>query len=187
MTVDTVRRRFTVDEYVHMAQVGILTTRDRVELLDGEIVEMTPIGRPHAACVADLMRVLLIGVGPRAVVWPKGPIRLSERSQPEPDVTLLRPRPVPYRDADAEPRDVMLLIEVSDTSLSRDREVKLPLYAGAGIPEYWIVDVQDGVIEVHMSPSGSRYGSVRRFGRGESVSPLAFPDLRLAVDEVFGS
>lgn len=187
MTVDTVRRRFTVDEYVHMAQVGILTTLDRVELLDGEIVEMTPIGRPHAACVAGLMRVLLIGVGPRAVVWPQGPIRLSERSQPEPDVTLLRPRPVPYRDADAEPRDVMLLIEVSDTSLRRDREIKLPLYAGAGIPEYWIVDVQDGVIEVHTSPSGARYGTVRRFGRGESVSPLAFPDLRLAVDEVFGS
>jgi Uma2 family endonuclease len=187
MTVDVVRRRFTVDEYQHMAQVGILTTRDRVELLDGEIVEMTPIGRSHAACVAGLMRVLLIGVGPRAVVWPQGPIRLSERSQPEPDVTLLRPRPVPYRDADAEPRDVMLLIEVSDTSLRRDREIKLPLYAGAGIHEYWIVDVQDGVIEVHTSPSGSRYGSVRRFGRGELLSPLAFPDLRLAVDEVFGS
>jgi len=187
MTVDVVRRRFTVDEYLHMAQVGILTTRDRVELLDGEIVEMTPIGRPHAACVADLMRVLLIGVGQRAVVWPRGPIRLSESSQPEPDVTLLRSRPVPYRDADAGPRDVMLLIEVSDTSLRRDREIKLPLYAGAGIPKYWIVDVQDGVIEVHTSPSGARYGSVRRFGRGESVSPLAFPDLRIAVDEVFGS
>jgi Uma2 family endonuclease len=81
----------------------------------------------------------------------------------------------------------MLLIEVSDTSLRRDREIKLPLYAGAGIPKYWIVDVQDGVIEVHTSPSGARYGSVRRFGRGESVSPLAFPDLRIAVDEVFGS
>lgn len=187
MTVDTVRRRFTVDEYVHMAQVGILTRRDRVELLDGEIVVMTPIGRLHAACVAVLMRVLLIGVGPRAVVWPQGPIRLSERSLPEPDVALLRPRPIPYRDADGEPRDVMLLIEVSDTSLRRDREIKLPLYASAGIPEYWIVDVRDDAIEVHASPSGARYGTVRRFGRGESVSPLAFPDLRIAVDEVFGS
>jgi len=106
MSVDVVRRRFTVDEYLQMAEAGILTERDRVELLDGEIVEMTPIGRRHAACVAALMRVLLIGVGPRAVVWPQGPIRLSERSLPEPDVTLLRPRPVSYRDADAEPCDL---------------------------------------------------------------------------------
>ena len=187
MTVDVVRRRFTVDEYLHMAQAGILTDRDRVELLDGEIVEMTPIGLPHAGSVAALVRVLVTRVGSRALVWPQGPIRLSERSLPEPDVTLLRPRLVSYSDADAEPRDVMLLIEVSDTSLRRDRELKLPLYAGAGIPEYWIVDVQGRVIEVHTSPSGSRYGSVRRFGRGESVIPLAFPDLRIAVDEVFGS
>ena len=186
MSVDVVRRRFTVDEYLHMAQAGILTTRDRVELLDGEIVEMTPIGFRHALCVGALMRALFAGVGTRVVVLPQGPIRLSARSLPEPDVTLLRPRQVPYRDAVAEPRDVLLLIEVSDTSLRRDRELKLPLYADAGIPEYWIADVQHEVIEVHTNPSGSRYGSVRRFGRGESVIPLAFPDLRIAVDEVFG-
>ena len=185
MSVDVVRRRFTVDEYLHMAEAGILTERDRVELLDGEIVEMTPIGRRHSGCVAVLLRVLLIGVGSRAVVWSQGPIRLSERSLPEPDVTLLRPRPVSYSDADAEPRDVVLMIEVSDTSLRRDREIKPPLYAGAGIPEYWIVDVQGREIEVLTNPSGSRYGSVRRFGRGESVIPLAFPDLRVAVDEIF--
>ena len=185
MSVDVVRRRFTVDEYLHMVEAGILTECDRVELLDGEIVEMTPIDFRHAAYVAALMRVFVIGVGPRALVWPQGPIRLSERSLPEPDVTLLRPRPVSYSDADAEPRDVMLLIEVSDTSLRRDRELKLPLYAGAGIPEYWIVDVQDEVVEVYTNPSSSGYGSIRRFGRGESVSPSAFPDLRIAVDEIF--
>ena len=185
MSVDVVRRRFTVDEYLHMAQAGILTERDRVELLDGEIVEMTPIGFPHAACVAALLRVLITRVGSRALVWSQGPIRLSERSLPEPDVTLLRPRLVSYSDAAAEPRDVLLLIEVSDTSLRCDRELKLPLYADAGIPEYWIVDVQGREIEVHTNPSGSRYGTVRTFGRGESLSPLAFPDLRVAVDEVF--
>ena len=186
MSVDVVRRRFTVDEYLHMAQAGILTEEDRVELLDGEIVEMTPIGFPHAGCVAALLRVLVTGVGMRAVVWPQQPIRLSERSLPEPDVTLLRPRQGMYRDAAAEPRDVLLLIEVSDTSLRRDRELKLPLYAGAGILEYWIVDVEEDVVEVHTNPSGSRYESVRRLGRGEFLSPLAFPDLRVAVDEVFG-
>ena len=185
MSVDVVRRRFTVDEYLHMAQAGILTEDDRVELLDGEIVEMTPIGRRHSGCVAALLRVLITGIGSRALVWSQGPIRLSGHSLPEPDVTLLRPRPVSYSDADAEPRDVLLLIEVSDTSLRRDRVIKLPLYAGAGIPEYWIVDVQGRELEVHTRPSGSGYGSVRTFCRGQSLSPLAFPDLRVAVDEVF--
>ena len=187
MSVDVVRRRFTVDEYLQMVEAGILTEEDRVELLDGEIVEMTPIGVPHAACVAALMRVLVVGVGTRAVVWPRGPIRLSESSQPEPDVTLLRPRPVPYRAAAPERRDVLLLIEVSDTSLRRDHELKLPLYARAGIPEYWIVDIPGDAMEVHTKPSGSSYASVRRFSTNESVSPQAFPDLRIAVDEVFGS
>ena len=185
MSVDAARRRFTVNEYLHMAHAGILTDTDRVELLDGEIVEMAPAGRTHTACVAVLVRVLLTGAGPRAVVWPQGPIRLSERSQPESDVSLLRPRSMPYRDADVEPRDVLLLVEVSDTSLRRDRELKLPLYAAAGIPEYWIADVRDAVVEVHMNPSGSSYGSVQRFGSGDFLSPLAFPELRIAIDDIF--
>jgi Uma2 family endonuclease len=185
MSVDVVRRRFTVNEYLLMVDAGILTDLDRVELLDGEIVEMTPIGHTHAACVAALVRIFLTGVGSRAVVWPQGPIRLSERSQPQPDVALLRPRSVPYRTAAVEPRDVMLLVEVSDTSLRRDRELKLPLYASAQIPEYWIADVQGPVVEVHTNPSGSCYGPVQRFGRGDVLSPIAFPDLRVAVDDIF--
>src|SRR5262249_62059716 len=137
MSVHTMRRRFTVDEYLHMARTGILTERDRVELLDGDIVELTPIGRRHAGCVAALLRVLLAEVGSRAVVWPQGPIRLSDRSQPEPDVALLRLRPVSYSEVDAEPRDVLLVIEVAETSLRRDGEIKLPLYSEAGIVEQW--------------------------------------------------
>ena len=165
--VDVVRRRFTVDEYLQMVQAGILNEDDRVEHLDGEIVEMTPIGRPHASCVAALMRCLITGVGSRAVVWPQGPIRLSGRSQPEPDLALLRLRTVSYRDADAEPRDV------------------LPLYARARIQEYWIADVQGEVVEVYTNPSGSGYAPVQRHRLGESLSPAAFPDLRIAVDEIF--
>lgn len=185
MSVDVVRRRFTVDEYLHMVEAGILTEDERVELLDGEIVEMTPVGHRHTARVAALNRVLLLGVGSRAVVWPQGPIRLSERSQPEPDLILLRPRPVSYGDAVPEPQDVLLLIEVADNSLARDRELKRRLYAAAGIPEYWIVNVQDREIEVHTSPSGTSYASVRRCQPGEILSPQAFPDLRVDVAEVF--
>ena len=113
------------------------------------------------------------------------PIRLSERSQPEPDVALLRLRPVSYRDADAEPRDVLLLVEVSDTPATRDREIKLPLYARARIQECWIVDVQADLVEVYRHPSGAGYASVQRFGRGAFVSPAAFHDLRIAVEEIF--
>ena len=185
MSVDAVRRLFTADEYAQMIQAGILKKDDRVELIEGEVVEMTPIGRPHASCVAALVRALVTGVGSRAVVWPQGPIRLSERSQPEPDVALLRLRPVSYRDADAEPRDVLLLVEVSDASATRDREIKLPLYARARIQEYWIVDVQVEVVEVYRHPSGAGYSSVQRFGRGALVSPTAFPDLYVPVDEIF--
>ncbi len=185
MSVDVVRRLFTVDEYLLMIRAGILNEDGRVELLDGEIVEMTPIGRPHGYCIASLMRSLITGVGSRAVVWPQGPIRLSERSQPEPDLTVLRVRPVSYRDADAESRDVLLLIEVSDSSLRRDREIKLPLYARARIQEYWIADVQGEVVEVYTNPSGSGYALVQRYRRGESVSPETFPDLHIPVDEIF--
>ncbi len=185
MSVDVVRRRFTVDEYLKMVETGILNEDDRVELLDGEIVEMTPIGRSHAVSVAALNRALVTGIGSRAVVWCQGPIRLSALSQPEPDLALLRLRPVSYRDADAEPRDVLLLIEVSDSSIRRDRELKLPLYARAGIQEYWIVGIQEGSVEVYTSPSASSYVSVQRFRRGDVVSPSAFPDLRIGVDEIF--
>ena len=185
MSVHTMRRRFTVDEYLHMTRTGILTERDRVELLDGDIVEMTPIGRRHAACVAALLRVLLGEVGSRAMVWPQGPIRLSDRSQPAPDVALLRLRPVSYSEADAEPRDVLLVIEVAETSLRRDREIKVPLYAAAGIAECWIVDLSAREIEVFREPAGSRYATARRHGVGLVVSPLAFPDVAVDVGAIF--
>ena len=183
MSVDVVRRRFTVDEYLHMAEAGILTKRDRVELLEGEIVEMTPSGSPHGAAVSVLNRLFVTGLGERAVVWPQFTIRLSPRSAPEPDVAIARRRS--YRSAYPTAEDVLLLIEVADTSLRRDRDLKLPLYAEAGIREYWIVDVSRDEVKAYTNPSGSGYDSVQRFHRGESLSPTAFPDLRIAVDDIF--
>jgi Uma2 family endonuclease len=117
------------------------------------------------------------------VVWPQLTIRLSPRSAPEPDLTIARRRS--YRTAYPTEEDVLFLIEVADTSLRRDRDLKLPLYAEAGIREYWIVDVSRDEAEAYTNPSGSRYESVQRFRRGESLSPSAFPDLRIAVDEIF--
>ena len=185
MSVTVVRRRFTVDEYLKMVETGILNEDDRVELLDGDIVTMTPPGPDHNAPTGILNRLLVLGVGSRAVVLPGPTLRLSKRSAPEPDFALLRPDSRNYRDRYAEPGDVLLLVEISDSSLRRDRELKLPLYAEAGIPEYWIVDVQGEVVEIYTDPSGSGYASVQRRRRGESLSPVAFPDLRIPIDEIF--
>ena len=186
MSVDVVRRRFTVDEYLKMVETGILSEDDRVELLDGEIVKMPPPPGPdHNAPTGILTRLFVLGVGSRAVVLPGPTLRLSKRSAPEPDFVLLRPDPRNYRDRYPEPGDVLLLVEISDSSIRRDRQLKLPLYAAAGIREYWIVDVQSETVEAYKDPAGSSFASVWVFRRGESLSPSAFPDLRIAVDEIF--
>ena len=182
--VEVARRRFTVEEYHRMAEAGILGAGDRVELIEGEIIQMTPIGRRHAACVAELNRLLVPAVGGRALLWPQNPIRLPRETEPQPDVVLLRPRADRYIDNEARPEDVLLLIEVADTSQRYDRLVKLPLYARAGIREYWIVDLQGEAIEVYRAPETTRYADLRRVGREGMVSPVVFPDIRLAVEPI---
>ena len=178
------RRRFTRGEYHRMAEAGILHEDDRVELIEGEILQMTPIGRRHAACVAELTRLLVPAVGQRALLWPQNPITLPGETEPQPDIVLLRPRADRYLQDDARPADVLLLVEVADTSQRYDRLVKIPLYARAGVPEVWIVDLAGGVIEVHRRPAGSAYAQVERVGPGSTVSPAAFPDIVLSVDAV---
>jgi len=185
MSVDVVRRRFTVDEYLKMVETGILNEDDRVELLDGEVVTKTTTGPAHNASVANLNRLLILGIGSRGVLLLGPTVRLSKMSAPEPDLLLVRPEPRSYRDRYTEPGDVLLLIEVADSSLSRDRNLKLPLYAEAGIQEYWIVNEREQTIEVYLEPSGSGYRPARAYGRGETVSPSAFPDLRISLDEIF--
>src|SRR5712692_10456735 len=161
--VERARRLFTIKEYERMVETGILTSDDRVELIEGEIVEMSPIGDPHAAFVANLTHLLVHAVGDRARVWVQGPVRVPPRSVPQPDLALLRPRS--YVRAAATTADVLLVIEVADTSLRYDRTVKLRVYARAGIPEYWIVDANTETLEVHRSPSGERYTEARRTAR----------------------
>src|ERR1700730_17034958 len=185
MSVDAVRRLFTAEQFFQMIATGILTKHDHVELLEGEILEMTPIGRSPAACTANLTRIFILGIDGRGIVWSPGTIHLSDRSAPQPDLAVLRPTPRKYRDAYPVPEDVLLLVEISDSSLRRDRELKLPIYARAGIQEYWIVDVQDEVVDVHTSPASLNYASARTFCRGEFISPAAFPDLAIAVDAIF--
>lgn len=185
MSVEVTRRQFTVDEYIRMIDARILDGADHVELIEGDILEMAPIGPSHASCVAMLTRQLVVGVGARGLVVPQMTLPLSPRSAPEPDLTVLRPRGTPYREAWATPADVLLLIEVSDASLRRDRDLKLPLYARAGIAEVWIVDVQGERVLVHREPRGGSYASTREVGRDGEVSPIAFPDVQVVIAEIF--
>ena len=186
MATQVIRRRFTVNEYYLMAQAGILHEDDRVELLEGEIVEMVPIGSRHAACVNCLNRILSEGLRSRAIISVQNPIRLGEHSEPQPDLTLLRPRPDFYSDSHPDSADVILLVEVADTSEDYDREVKMPLYAQYGIPEAWLVDISSRSIQIYRDPGPEGYGDIQQVGQGRSIAPQAFPGLGLVVEEVFG-
>jgi Uma2 family endonuclease len=132
---------FSVDDYQRMGDTGILHEDDRVELIDGEIVAMPPIGSPHGGRVNRLTRIMISGVGERAIVAPQNPIVLGRRSEPEPDLAILRPRPDFYTDSHPQPTDVLLLIEVAESSRDYDLNVKVPLYARHAIPEVWVVDI----------------------------------------------
>jgi Uma2 family endonuclease len=186
MTVELARRLFTVDEYHRMAEVGILTRRDRVELIDGEIVEMSPIGPPHVRCVMYLNEVFVRRLEGRALVSGQMSLRLSQWSEPEPDLALLRPPLAKYGQEIPASGDAVLVVEVADTSLHRDRVVKLPRYAAAGVPETWIVDLNGGAVEVYREPSPVGYRVTRRLERGADVAPAAFPDIVLSVSEILG-
>jgi Uma2 family endonuclease len=181
--VERARRLFTVEEYDRMVEVGILGENDRVELIEGEIVEMSPIGYRHGACVANLTRIFNRRLDDRAVVWSQSAVTVSARSKPEPDVGLLRPRS--YFDGHPGIGDIFLLIEVAESSLAYDRTVKLGLYAAAGVPEYWVVDAESCTVETFRTPIGGGYRDSRRYSRDELIAPGAFPDVAFRVAEVF--
>ena len=181
--VEVPRRRFTVDEYYRMAEVGILTENDRVELIEGEIIEMSPIGLRHSLSVAALNNALMRGIGDRALMWSANPVRLVPDTEPQPDVVFIR-APLSRYSQHPGPADILFLVEVSDTSYRFDRHVKMPLYARSGVPEAWIVDLTRDVREVFRQPSPSGYGSTQRIERGGTVAPLAFPDVVLAATEI---
>jgi Uma2 family endonuclease len=186
MSDELERRLFDVVEYHRMAEVGILTEDERVELIDGEIFKMSPIGPRHARCVMFLTEVFIRRLEGRAVLSPQNPVRLHRRSEPEPDVVLLRPPLEAYALRTPGPSDTLLVVEVAETSQYRDRVVKLPRYAAAGVPEVWIVDIHASAVDVYREPLPDRYRRARRAVRGTNISPEAFPDLTLAVSEVLG-
>lgn len=180
------RHRFTVADYHKMAEAGILGKDDRVELIEGEIVAMAPIGSHHTSPVGRLNRILIRSLGERAWVWVQNPVTLGVDSEPQPDLMVLKPRADAYENAHPTAADVLLLIEVSDTSLAYDRGRKLELYAKHGIVETWIVDVQARRIEVYREPAPAGYKLCRVFEMGESMEPGEVSGVRIALADVFG-
>ncbi len=183
--VAATRRRFTRAEYYRMAEVGILRRRDRVELIRGEIVEMSPMGRRHRAFVDNLNHLLAPRLHDRAIVSIQMPLVLSDDTEPEPDLTVLRRRAVPYKEREAHGEDVLLLIEVADSSLAYDRSTKLRLYAEAGIPEYWVVDCVAETVEVYRDPGPDGYRDMHRAANAAVLVLQAFPDVELSIADIF--
>jgi Uma2 family endonuclease len=186
MSVQVVKRSFTVAEYRRMVGAGILSETDRVELIDGEVFEMSPIGKRHAACVGRLTRILTILLQHVALIWVQNPIRLDNYSEPQPDLVVLKFRPDFYENSLPTPEDVLLVIEVSDTTLEYDRKVKAPLYARAGVPETWVVNLSEERIEAYTDPAGGAYQTVTSYVRGAEVQSHALAALRVSVAEVLG-
>jgi Uma2 family endonuclease len=180
------RYRFTVDQYHRMGKAGIFHPECRVELVNGEIFEMSPIDPWHAGVVNWLAHRFITGLGERAIVPVQNPTLVDLHSEPQPDLMLLKPREDFYRRAHPTPDDTLLVVEVANTSLAHDRRRKLPLYARTGVLEVWIVNRRADAVDVFRDPSSQGYRQQFRCGRGDDVSPSAFPDLRLSVDDILG-
>ncbi|MGH7390044.1 MAG: Uma2 family endonuclease [Candidatus Rokuibacteriota bacterium] len=181
------QRRFTVEEYHRMGETGILVEDEPVELIHGAIIVSEPIGARHAGTVNRITRLFVSQLGDRAVVQVQNPIELAqERSEPEPDVALLRPRTDFYATAHPVAADVFLLVEVADSSLLLDRRVKIPLYARAGVREVWLMDLTQDRVAVYRAVRGARYRERSVVEHGQRLAPGAFPELTLTVEDLIG-
>jgi Uma2 family endonuclease len=186
MTLELTRHCFTTADYHRMGDAGILGEDDRVELIEGEIFTMSPIGGPHYADVIRLNELFVELFGRRARVAVQSSVILGDRSEPQPDLLVLRPAADYYRSGPPRAADVFLLVEVSDSSLAFDRKIKIPLYARYAISEVWLVDVAGESITVYRDPMPSGYSSIRTAHRGESLPIQAFPGREIAVVDILG-
>ena len=177
------RRRLTVDDVEQMCSAGILTADDRVELIDGELIEMPPMGPAHAGIVNRLAKILLLRLGDAAELRVQSSLRLSNHTQPEPDLAVVKPDLRHYLLRHPQPADVLLVIEVADSSLDYDRERKVPLYAAAGIAEVWLVDVGKKQVTIYNAPSSGGYDYSRTVAWAEEIVATAVEGLRLTFEE----
>jgi len=180
------RVRFTVDDYHRMAETGILAPDQRVELLDGEVIEMTPIGARHLFRVAEFTKWLIKHLDDRYLPISQSPILLDNASEPEPDIAVVDGQAMGAQDRIPVARDVLLLIEFAETSLQKDMQVKLPLYAKAGVVEVWIADLTSRTLHIHRNPTDGKYAKRLTITGDQSITPANFPDLTVTITQVFG-
>jgi len=186
-TVVLIRHKLDVDAYDRMANAGIFEEDDRIELIDGELIDMAPIGQEHAATVGTLTKVFVLACGEIATVWCQNPVRVDEHNEPQPDFAILRLRADGYRTGNRPgPADVLLLVEVADSSVRFDRQIKLPLYARSGIGEVWIVDLKRRIVDVYRNPTSHGYGEPKTYQPGERLALMLAPEIVVALDGVFG-
>jgi Uma2 family endonuclease len=178
---------FTVDEYYRMGEAGVFAPELRVELLDGVIYDMPPIGPGHAGWVERAAELLRSALGPTASIRSQNPVHVADRSDPQPDLVIVRRRDDYYETAHPTPDDILLIVEVADSSLSFDRHTKGSAYARAGLREYWILDRVHRELIVHRDPRDGQYQAVERLKHGDSITPIAFPDVTLAVADLLGA
>ncbi|MDH3604318.1 MAG: Uma2 family endonuclease [Candidatus Tectomicrobia bacterium] len=186
MAIQTSRRLFTVAEYEQMVQAGIFREDDRLELIDGEIFARSPIGSRHAACVRRLQRLLAQILGDQALVDTQNPVVLNDASEPLPDVVVLQNRSDLYAARHPRPDDILLVVEVADTSLSYDQDVKIPAYARSDIPEVWVVDLNSASVHVYRTPTTTGYQEHIHVQRDVTLAPQAFSDCALLVARIVG-
>jgi len=185
MSVQFQRWQFTVRDFARMVDSGILAENDRVELIDGEVRHMNPISSRHAAIVNRLNSILSSRLGERAIVSVQNPVILNDFTEPQPDIVVLRPRDDFYRHELPGPEDILVVIEVAGSTLEYDRDEKIPRYAKMGIPEAWLVDVNDQVVTLYSQPHGDGYLHSPAFARGQELESVEIPDLRVAIDDLF--
>ncbi len=182
MPAEITRRLFDVDDYHRMAEAGILSEDDRVELIDGEIIAMTPIGPRHNAAVNRANRALVTAVSDHAIVQVQGSVRLDQFREPQPDIVLLRPQPDFYASRLPGPSDILLIIEIAESSLAYDRDVKARIYAQSAVQEYWLVDVEDRTVSCYSEPRDGTYQTFRQLHAGQSLAPAALPQCAIPAD-----
>lgn len=180
------RRRFTTDEFQEMVKVGILPEEHGWEVIDGYLVDKTSIGTKHASVVKRLNRILNRRFGENLLVSVQDPIHLNKYNEPEPDIALLVWRDDEYQAQHPMPDDILAVIEVSDSTLKYDREIKKNLYAEAGIVEFWLIDISGNTIEVYSQPRNGMYRNVQIFGKDETVNSVTIEKLALEVNEILG-
>jgi Uma2 family endonuclease len=186
MSAQIPRRKFSISDYHRMAEIGILSENERIELIAGDIVTMIPIGSQHKACIERLKQLFTTLLADTVIVWVQNPICLGEYSEPEPDLALLKFRPDLYSEHRPTAKDVFLIVEVTEQVLDYERHSKLPVCAQAGIGEVWLVNVKNMEVEVYTNPAGQEYDMYRKFCQEHTITSVIFPNLRIPVEKIFG-